>query len=112
MAPVPKSKRKFRPIHLREWRKYRNLTQQQAAESLEIDYTTLSRIERGLIPYDQRLLEAAAELYGCDPADIVMRNPLDTQAPWSLWEQADTGKREQILGMMRIIVGGKTGTDG
>ena len=48
----------------------------------------------------------------CEPADLVMRNPLDTEAPWSLWDQADKGKREQIISIMRVIVGGKTGTGG
>ena len=40
-----------------------------------------------------------------------MRDPTDTDAPWSLWDQAKQGEREQIISMMKIIIG-KTGTAG
>ena len=35
MAPVPKPKRQLRRTFLREWREFRNLTQEQAAERPE-----------------------------------------------------------------------------
>lgn len=67
--------RQLRRTYLREWRKYRHLTQEQAAERIGIDYSTLGRIERGLVPYSQGLLEAAALAYNCEPWDLLNADP-------------------------------------
>lgn len=84
MPPVKRPKPKRKRTFLREWRDYRNLTQEQAAERLDIDQSTLSRIERGVIPYDQDFLEKAAYAYLCEPADLLIRNPLRDDAVWSI----------------------------
>lgn len=69
---------------LAEWRKHANLTQEKAADRLGITQASLSRLETGKQPYSQDFLERAAEAYGTDPASILMRNPLDKEAPWSI----------------------------
>ena len=69
---------------LKEWREYRNLTQEKAAERIGVEQPTLSRIERGVSPYSQDFLEQAAFAYMCEPADLLMRNPLDDDAVWSI----------------------------
>lgn len=74
MAPVPKARPKGRTF-LRAWRVHRGLTQEQAAARVDRDRTTLSKIERGKVPYDQALLEGLAEAYRCEPADLIMRDP-------------------------------------
>ena len=61
---------------MREWRKFRGLTQEQAAARLDMTQATLSRIEKLLIPYSQSLLEGAAVAYSCEPSDILNVNPL------------------------------------
>lgn len=45
---------------------------------------TLSRIENGKSPYNQRQLEAIAEAIGCQPADLIMRDPSSKDASWAL----------------------------
>lgn len=69
---------------LAEWRKFANLTQEKAADRLGITQASLSRLETGKQPYSQDFLERAAEAYGTDPASILIRNPLDKDAPWSI----------------------------
>ena len=54
------------------------MTQMQAAESIGIEYTTLGKIERGLVPYGQELLESAAVAYRCSPADLISVDPEST----------------------------------
>lgn len=96
MAPKHRQRRR---TFLREWREYRNLTQDAAADRIDIERSTLSRIERGLLPYSQDFLEAAAFAYMCDPADLLMRNPLDEDAVWSITDnlrQADPATRATI----------------
>lgn len=102
MAPVPKP-RPRRPTFLRQWRLFRGLTQEKAASRLDMDRTNLSKIERGLVPYDQALLERAAEAYQCEPADLIMRDP---KSP--IWELLDTVRQlpeMQQKQLSRIVEG-------
>lgn len=99
-----------RPRHrtfLREWRVHRGYTQEQAAEMIGMSRENLSKLERGLVAYNQPFLEAAAEAYSCDPADLLIRNPADPEGIWSLWDQAQPGERRQAIEMFKIIIGGR-----
>lgn len=98
MPPVPKPRPRF-PTFLRHWRVYRKLTQETACERLDIDRSTLSKIERGLVPYSQGLLERAADAYNCEPADLLMRDP---ESPiWSLMDSL----RRLPEAQQRVLVG-------
>ena len=103
-------KSKRRHTYLREWRKHRNKTLVQVAEMLNITHGQLSRIERGDSPYNQTLLEMLAEIYGCEPVDMLIRNPSEPQSIWSIWDQAKPGERRQIVDLALVVT--KTGTDG
>lgn len=110
MPPVKKPAPKLRRTFLKEWRAYRRLTQEQAAERFNMDRSNLSRVERGEIPYSQGLLEAAAEAYDCEPWDILNVNPLkegevvDLSAILKLASPED---RAAIIGYARGRVGSK-----
>lgn len=110
MGKVRANPKLRRPIYLREWREYRNMTLEQVAEALDITAGAVSQVELGKNNYTRAMLEFLADLYNCTPADLLMRNPLDTEAPWSIWDQAKPGERAQIISMMKIIVGQKNGT--
>jgi transcriptional regulator with XRE-family HTH domain len=119
------------PRHfLRAWREYRSLTLEQVAERVEllgaerpirdpggltypkhITHASLSRIERGIQPYNQALLELLAEIYMTEPASLIIRNPTDPEGIWSLWEQLKPGQREAALAMLQGLVQ-RTGTNG
>ena len=107
MSRNPTLKRQRRRTFLKEWRKYRNLTQEKAAERLGIEQATLSRIERGVIPYGQDFLENAAFAYMCEPADLLMRNPLDEDAVWSVADHlrtASPAQREQVRAVIDALL--------
>lgn len=96
---------------IREWRKYRdNLTQEavaeRVAELLGTSFTaaTLSRIENRKSPYSQRQLDALAVALRCEPADLIMRNPLDQEGPWSIWEQLKPAQRKQAIKMLKTFL--------
>lgn len=94
------------PRHfLRAWRKHRDYTLEFAAEAVGITHATLSRIERGKVPYSQPLLEALAQLYRCEPADLIMRDPL-SGGPWSIWDQIPPEQRSVLQNMMQGLVRG------
>lgn len=119
---TPRPKIPVRRNFIRQWREYRELTQEQMAERMTewlqrhgvrdgYSYATLGRLERGLIPYSQDVLEAAADALQTTPASLIMRDPSqddDGEAMWSLWDHAKPGERQMILDIVRTIT--KTGT--
>jgi transcriptional regulator with XRE-family HTH domain len=72
---------------MRHWRKYKGLTQTQAGERVDIDQATLGRIERGVLPYNQDLLERLALAYGCDVSDLLEIDPLKPDPPRLVYEK-------------------------
>jgi transcriptional regulator with XRE-family HTH domain len=96
---------------IKEWRKFRQLNQEQLAERIGTSVASVSRIESGKQPYTQDFLEAAADALQTSPGSLVMRNPESDDPLWSLWEAAKPGERKQMLEVMRVIAGGRTGTD-
>jgi transcriptional regulator with XRE-family HTH domain len=100
--------KRYRRTFIREWRQSRGLTLQQLANRIGMTHASLSRIERGLQPYSQPLLEALADALQTEPASLLMRNPTDPEGIWSIWDQAKPGERRQIVEIARTLI--RTGT--
>ena len=92
------------PTFLREWRKKSGKTLVAVAEHLHMSHSQLSRIERGAQPYNQELLEALADLYGCDVVDLLIRDPSDPEGMWTLWERAKPGDRQRIIAVADALL--------
>jgi len=118
VRPLPK-KKPLQPVYIRQWRTFRDLSLEQVAERVAEDlegredfsHASLSRIERGEQPYTQRTLEAIARALNCEPADLLMRNPQDKDAPWSIFDQlkkADKATRVRIAAVVEALA--KTGS--
>ena len=71
---------KFNPIHLREWRKARGLTLTELASLAGIDHGNLSKLERGIFPYSQSVLEKLANALSVSPAIMLSLEPDDVAA--------------------------------
>lgn len=89
---------------LRAWRKHRGKTLEQVADHLHMSHSQLSRIETFKQPYNQELLEALADLYRCDVVDLLIRDPLDDEAIWTLWQHAKPGQRQQIRAVAEALL--------
>lgn len=89
---------------IREWRKYRHLTQEQLAERMKINRSYVSHIENGARRYDQIFLEAAAEALGCTPADLIMRDPGQPGSILSIWEQIPPAERTMAVKVLEAFV--------
>jgi transcriptional regulator with XRE-family HTH domain len=103
-------KRKQRQF-IREWRKFRGLTQERLADRMGITRGYVSQVEKGLRRYDQHFLEAAAEALNCEPADLIMRDPTKPAAIWSIWDQIPPTQREQAARILETFAVKKTGTE-
>jgi transcriptional regulator with XRE-family HTH domain len=97
--------------YIKEWRKYRGLTQEQLAERIGIARSYLTKIERGDRRWDQPFLEAAAEALRCEPGDIIMRNPTDTEAIWTIWDRLTPPERIRAVAVLKAMKGDTTGSN-
>lgn len=103
VRPILK-KRQFRKTYIREWRKYRNdMTLEALAERVGMTASHLSMLERGQRGYTQETLEAIADALQTTTASLLMRNPLDDEADWSLWDQAQPGERKLALELLQTV---------
>jgi transcriptional regulator with XRE-family HTH domain len=96
--------------YLKEWRKHRGYTQERLAEMLETSKGYVSDLERGNRPYNQDLLERAADALMCDPADLLMRDPSQPEGIWSIWDTLKPKEQEQVVEIAKTIK--RTGTGG
>lgn len=90
MARIKKPTPDRHPTFLREWREFRGLTMEEAADRIGIDRTTLGRIEARKLPYNQDFLERAELAYGVDLADLLITNPFKptvSEPPKLIWDQ-------------------------
>lgn len=97
-------KGKFRKTFIREWRKHRGLTLEQVAGRLDMTPGHISMLERGQRGYTQETLEALASALQTDVASLLMRNPSDPEAIWSIWDQAKPAQRRQIAEIVKTFV--------
>lgn len=124
--PAYMAKGKQQHHFLRQWRDFRRLSLEAVAEKIMLlsaerasdgggrartmTHATLSRIERGKLPYNQHLLELLADIYGTDVASLLVRNPSNLEAIWSIWDELKPLERHQLVEMAKVIK--RTGTDG
>ncbi len=84
------------------------MTLEQMAGRLDMTASHLSMLERGQRGYTQETLEAIAEALSTDVASLLMRDPTNEEAMWSIWDQAKPGQRRVIEDLAKTII--KTGT--
>jgi transcriptional regulator with XRE-family HTH domain len=105
-----RGRRQYRRTFLREWRKHRGLTLEKVAEQVgqrlgrKFTHASLSRIERGLQPYSQGILEALADIYDTSVVALLIQSPNDSEGIWPIWEQASPSERKAIVEVSRALV--------
>jgi transcriptional regulator with XRE-family HTH domain len=63
------------PTYLLEWRKFRDLSLDDVGKLMGIHKTAISRIERGLTPYDQIHLQQMREIYNATIPVLLYTDP-------------------------------------
>lgn len=107
MPPVPKPKRKRDRHFLREWRLYRKKKQEDVADYLGVNQSTVSNIETGKTPYDQDDLERLATFYQCARGDLLEINPLEhdlLRLVYSDLRKAPSEIKAQALGYIEALL--------
>lgn len=93
MARSPGKPRHF----LREWRKFRGYTLEQAAERVGMTHQNLGKIERGKVPYNEVLLDILTEVYRTDRGSLIMRDPTQKDSFWSIYDQLAPPERQRLV---------------
>ena len=83
--------------YIKEWRKHRNLSQEALASRVERGQSWLSQLERFDIEYTQPTLEALAYALLCEPADLIMRDPMQQSSIWSIWDKVPETERGRVI---------------
>jgi transcriptional regulator with XRE-family HTH domain len=96
--------RKFRRTFIRQWRKQRNLTLEGLGARMGMTPSHLSMLERGQRGYTQETLESLSEALRVDLASLLMTDPAEPEAMWSIWDQAKPGQRRQITDVAKSLV--------
>lgn len=100
-----------RRIYLREWRLHRGFTQRQVIDRLEAvndpliptTEASLSRIETGKQIYNQRILEALADIYDTEPENLIARNPGKEGELIDFLRPFGERKLKQMLAVLRAM---------
>lgn len=89
--------------YIKAWRKHRRLTQEQLAGRVDMSPASISQLENGHQGYTQSTLEALADALNCQPGDLLIRDPLAGEAPWSILDSLRPETRRQALAMLRAL---------
>lgn len=93
MAKTPLAPRHF----LRQWRKFRGYTLEHVAERVGMTHQNLGKIERGMVPYNEPLIDALAEIYRADRGSLITRDPTIRDPFWTLYDQLAAPERERLV---------------
>lgn len=89
--------------YIREWRTFRNMTQERLAGLVDLSISSISQLENGTQGYSQPTLEALAHALNCQPGELLMRNPSDPEAPWGIWETLKPATKRQAVEILRTL---------
>lgn len=81
--------------YLKEWRKFRDKSQEALAEALEIDRTAISKFESGKISPTVEQLRLAADFLECTVGDLVAVNPLKPPPLWAAAQRVHPSAADQ-----------------
>jgi transcriptional regulator with XRE-family HTH domain len=92
--------------YIREWRKYRGLTQERLAERTPFTNGAISQLETGRTKYTQDMLEALAVALDCSPGDLLNVNPLKEGEVVDLVRLINESRdRDQAIRLLKALNG-------
>lgn len=105
----PKPFPRFKPPFIREWRQEKGLSLEYVSSNVPMDKGNLSKVERGLLPYNQEMLERLADILGTSASNLIGRDPTKEGKVIDLVQRLNAAQLEQAE---RVLSAMFTGTDG
>src|SRR5687768_5850091 len=104
------TERKFAKTYIKEWRKFRGLSLRRLADRLEMDgpddtisHTSIQRIENGLQPYSQPVLEALSGALNVSVVDLISVDPTKEGEVIDLLRLINDNNRDQAIRVLRAL---------
>lgn len=94
--------------YLREWRLFRNMTQEQLATEAGTTPPAISQLENGRHGFTDKSLAAYAKALQCSPAALLAFDPRRPDSFWPVIEAAERlqGRdRQRALAIMKVAIG-------
>lgn len=97
--------------HLRAWREFRHLTQDELAAAVETNASVISLLESGARKLSPKWLRRLAPVLNTSPGYLLDHDPNDLPtAILDVWAEIPTDQREQALKVLQSFR--RTGTEG
>jgi transcriptional regulator with XRE-family HTH domain len=94
---------KRRKTYIKDWRKFRNVSQEDLGAAIGKSGPTVSLLENGKINYTQDNLEAIADHLRCEPADLLNGPPTGPEDIRDLFSRASPSAQRQILKVVKSL---------
>lgn len=99
------------PNHLRAWRKFRHMTQQDLADALGTAKSVVSDLERGVVQLNDKWLRRLAPVLGTQPGILLDHAPEDLDSDiLDIFTHIPAENRAQAVAVLRTFL--PNGTDG
>lgn len=95
------------PTYLRQWRKFRRLTQEQLAERVGMTAPTISQLENNKQGFTGETLAKMAQALGCSPAALLAYDPTEEDSLWPIFEAADRLRgrdKQKIRAILKVAL--------
>lgn len=97
--------------HLKAWREFRGMTQEQLADRLDTAKAVISLLENGKRALSDKWLRRIAEVLETKPGHLLDLDPNDVDTDiLETWAKIEVGDRAMAVKVLKGFV--KTGTDG
>lgn len=89
--------------YVREWRKFRGLTQERLAERTPFTTGAISQLETGRTKYTQDMIEALAAALDCTPGDLLSKDPFKQGEVVDLLSRLSDESRDAAIKMLKAL---------
>ena len=98
------------PNHLKAWREYRHMSQQELADAISTSHQVIGYLERGRTQLSAKWLRRLAPALKTTPGMLLDHDPAELDRDMiDLWVNASTRERRQIASIATTIT--RTGTE-
>ena len=88
---------------VKEWRKFRGLTQERLADRTPFTTGAISQLETGRTKYTQDMIEALAFALECEPGDLLSRDPMKEGEVVDLLSRLSDENKEAAIKILKAL---------
>jgi transcriptional regulator with XRE-family HTH domain len=95
------------PTYLKQWRRYRGLTQEDLGERADLTPASISQLENGKQGFSAESLFNICAALNCTPAELLAHDPTRPDSFWPLFQDAEnlTGRdRQRVWAILKAAL--------